>query len=135
VKQNSTVAVWGLGAVGLSVLMGAKEAGAIEIVGIDINPSKFKIAHEFGATQCLNPLDFPDKPFQQTLVEKFNGGFDYTFEAIGLSETIKCAFESTRGAWGVAVVIGVADNSKEVAIKPFHLIGGKTWKGTAFGGL
>jgi len=96
VEKGSTVAVWGLGAVGLSVIMGAKDAGAREIVAIDINPSKFKSAIEFGATQCINPLDYPDKPFQSTLVEKFDGGFDYTFEAIGNINTMRCALESAH---------------------------------------
>jgi len=94
VEKGSTVAVWGLGAVGLAVIMGAKEAGAKEIVGIDLNPSKFKVAMEFGATQCLNPADFPkDKPFQSVLIEKFNGGFDYTFECIGNVNTSKIHFK------------------------------------------
>lgn len=95
-EKGSTVAVWGLGAVGLSVIMGAKEAGAREIVGVDINPGKFKVAKEFGATQCINPLDHPDKPFQNTLVEKFDGGFDYTFECIGNVNTMRCALESAH---------------------------------------
>lgn len=88
--------MWGLGAVGLAVIMGAKAAGAKEIVGIDINPNKFKTAIEFGATQCVNPNDFPDKPFQQTLIEKFDGGFDYTFECIGNVNTMRCALEASH---------------------------------------
>lgn len=85
-----------MGAVGLSVIMGAKDAGAREIVAIDINPGKFKVAMEFGATQCINPLDYPDKPFQNTLVDKFDGGFDYTFECIGNIHTMRCALESAH---------------------------------------
>ena len=80
----------------MSVIMGAKAAGAREIVGIDTNPKKFPLAMEFGATQCINPLDYPDKPFQDTLIEKFDGGFDYTFEAIGNVNTMRCALESTH---------------------------------------
>lgn len=134
VEKGSTVAVWGLGAVGLSAIMGAKDAGAREIVGIDINPSKFKSAMEFGATQCINPLDHPDKPFQNTLVEKFDGGFDYTFEAIGNVQTMRCALESAHKGWGVSVIIGVAGAGQEISTKPFMLVTGRSWKGTAFGG-
>lgn len=134
VEKGSTVGVWGLGAVGLAVIMGAKAAGAKEIVGIDINPSKFKTAIEFGATQCVNPNDFPDKPFQQTLIEKFDGGFDYTFECIGNVNTMRCALEASHRGWGVSVIIGVAGAGKEIATRPFQLVTGRTWKGTAFGG-
>lgn len=134
VEKDSTVAVWGLGAVGLAVLMGAKEAGAKEIVGIDINPDKFKVAMQFGATQCINPLDYPDKPFQQTLVEKFDGGFDYTFECIGNVNTMRCALEAAHKGWGVSVIIGVAGAGQEICTRPFQLVTGRTWKGTAFGG-
>ncbi|RNA28821.1 Alcohol dehydrogenase class-3 [Brachionus plicatilis] len=134
VEKDSTVAVWGLGAVGLAVLMGAKEAGAKEIVGIDINADKFKVALEFGATQCINPLDYPDKAFQQTLVEKFDGGFDYTFECIGNVKTMRCALEAAHKGWGVSVIIGVAGAGQEICTRPFQLVTGRTWKGTAFGG-
>lgn len=134
VEKGSTVGVWGLGAVGLAVIMGAKAAGAKEIVGIDINPNKFKTAIEFGATQCVNPNDFPDKPFQQTLIEKFDGGFDYTFECIGNVNTMRCALEASHRGWGVSVIIGVAGAGKEIATRPFQLVTGRTWKGTAFGG-
>lgn len=135
VEKGSTVAVWGLGGVGLAVLMGAKEAGAKEIIGIDTNPEKFKTAMEFGATQCLNPKDYPaDKPFQQVLVEKFNGGFDYTFECIGNVHTMRCALEAAHKGWGVSVIIGVAGAGQEISTRPFQLVTGRSWKGTAFGG-
>lgn len=135
VEKGSTVAVWGLGGVGLAVLMGAKEAGAKSIVGIDTNPDKFKTAMEFGATECVNPKDYPaDKPFQQVLVEKFNGGFDYTFECIGNVHTMRCALEAAHKGWGVSVIIGVAGAGQEIATRPFQLVTGRTWKGTAFGG-
>jgi len=134
VEKGSTVAVWGLGAVGLAAIMGAKVAGAREIVGIDVNPSKFESAKQFGATQCINPLDYPDKPFQQTLVDKFDGGFDYTFECIGNINTMRCALEAAHKGWGVSVIIGVAGAGQEISTRPFQLVTGRTWKGTAFGG-
>lgn len=134
VKSGTTVAVWGLGAVGLAVIMGAKEAGASEIVAIDINTTKFEVAKQFGATKCLNPLDYPDKPFQQTLVDMFDGGFDYTFECIGNVNTMRCALESAHKGWGVSCIIGVAAAGQEISTRPFQLVTGRSWKGTAFGG-
>lgn len=135
VEPGSTVAVWGLGAVGLATIMGAKEAGAKQIVGIDINPEKFNSAKEFGATECVNPKDYPaDKPFQQVLVEKYDGGFDYTFECIGNVGTMRCALEAAHKGWGMSVIIGVAGAGQEISTRPFQLVTGRTWKGTAFGG-
>ena len=115
--------------------MGAKEAGAAEIIGIDINKTKFDVAKEFGATQCLNPQDYPDKPFQQTLVDLFDGGFDYTFECIGNVHTMRAALEAAHKGWGVSVIIGVAGAGQEISTRPFQLVTGRTWKGSAFGGL
>ncbi len=88
--------------------MGAKEAGCKQIIGIDTNPQKFELAMQFGATECINPLDFPNKPFQQVLVENYDGGFDYTFECIGNVNTMRCALEAAHKGWGVSVIIGVA---------------------------
>lgn len=135
VEAGSTVGVWGLGGIGLAVIMGAKAVGAKQIIGIDMNPDKFKLAMEFGATECLNPKDFPaDTPFQQILVEKYNGGFDYTFECIGNVHVMRCALEAAHKGWGVSVIIGVAGAGQEIATRPFQLVTGRTWKGTAFGG-
>lgn len=134
VKPGTKVAVWGLGAVGLAVLMGAKDAGAKEIVGIDINESKFQIAKEFGATQCINPLNHKEKPFQQYLVDQFDGGFDYTFECIGNVKTMREALEAAHKGWGVSCIIGVAAAGQEISTRPFQLVTGRTWKGSAFGG-
>lgn len=100
-----------------------------------MNPDKFNRAMEFGATECINPRDFPaDKPFQQALVAKYNGGFDYTFECIGNVNTMRCALEAAHKGWGVSVIIGVAGAGQEIATRPFQLVTGRTWKGTAFGG-
>lgn len=135
VEEGSTVGVWGLGGIGLAVIMGAKAVGAKQIIGIDMNPEKFKLAMEFGATECINPKDFPaDTPFQQILVEKYNGGFDYTFECIGNVHVMRCALEAAHKGWGVSVIIGVAGAGQEIATRPFQLVTGRTWKGTAFGG-
>ncbi|KAI1720765.1 alcohol dehydrogenase groES-like domain-containing protein [Ditylenchus destructor] len=135
VEPGSTVAVWGLGAVGLSVIMGAKEAGAKRIVAIDLLPSKFETAKFFGATDCLNPKDAPaDKSFQSYLVEKFDGGFDYTFECVGNVNLMRQALESAHKGWGVSCIIGVAGSGEEISTRPFQLVTGRTWKGTALGG-
>jgi len=133
VEPGSTCAVWGLGAVGLATLMGCKKAGATTIVGIDVNPSKFEIARKFGATEFINPKDFGDTPIQQVIVEKY-GGFDYTFECVGNIHTMRAALESASKGWGVSVIVGVAPSGTEISTRPFQLVTGRTWKGTAFGG-
>ncbi|CCD72435.1 Alcohol dehydrogenase class-3 [Caenorhabditis elegans] len=137
VEEGSTVAVWGLGAVGLAVIMGAKAAGAKKIVGIDLIESKFESAKFFGATECINPksVELPEgKSFQAWLVEQFDGGFDYTFECIGNVHTMRQALEAAHKGWGVSCIIGVAGAGQEIATRPFQLVTGRTWKGTAFGG-
>lgn len=133
VEPGSTVAVWGLGAVGLACIMGAKVAGASKIIGVDINPTKFNIAKEFGATDCVNPKDH-DRPIQQVLSEMTDGGLDYTFECVGNVHTMRAALESCHKGWGTSVIIGVAAAGTEISTRPFQLVTGRTWKGTAFGG-
>ncbi|EDV25609.1 uncharacterized protein TRIADDRAFT_55892 [Trichoplax adhaerens] len=133
VEKGTTCGVWGLGAVGLAVIMGCKAAGASRIFAIDINSSKFESARAFGATDCVNPADY-DKPIQQVLAEMTDGGLDYTFEAIGNVHTMRAALESCHKGWGTSVVIGVAAAGKEISTRPFQLVTGRTWKGTAFGG-
>jgi S-(hydroxymethyl)glutathione dehydrogenase/alcohol dehydrogenase len=136
VEPGSSVAVLGLGAVGLAVIQGAKLAGAKSILGIDINPKKFENAMKMGATQCINPNDY-DKPIQQVIIEKFSDGFgiDYTFECIGNVQTMRSALEMAHRGWGVSVIIGVAASGQEISTRPFQLVTGRTWKGTAFGGV
>lgn len=133
VEPGSTCAVFGLGAVGLAALMGCKKAGASRIIGVDINPAKFETAKQFGATECVNPNDY-NKPIQQVLVEMTDGGLDYTFEAVGNVLTMRAALEACHKGWGVSVIIGVAGAGQEIATRPFQLVTGRTWKGTAFGG-
>lgn len=133
VEPNSTCAVWGLGAVGLAAALGCKVAGASKIIGVDINPSKFEMARKFGITDFVNPKDH-EKPIQEVLVEMTNGGLDYTFECIGNVNTMRAALESCHKGWGISVIIGVAAAGQEISTKPFQLVTGRVWKGTAFGG-
>lgn len=135
VEAGASVAVFGLGAVGLAVITGAKMAGAKRIIAVDINPSKFELAKSFGATECVNPLDHGEKPIQQVLVEMTDGGLDYTFEAIGNVNTMRAALEACHKGWGESVIIGVAAAGKEISTRPFQLVTGRVWRGTAFGGV
>jgi len=134
-EQGCNIAFFGLGGVGLGVIQGAVAAGASRIFGIDTNPAKFPKALEMGATECLNPKDFTDKTIAEVLVEKTDGGVDYSFEAIGNVNTMKLALESTHKGWGTSVIIGVAAAGQEIHARPFLLVTGRVWKGTAFGGV
>lgn len=133
VEPGSTCAVFGLGAVGLATIMGCKKAGASRIIGVDINADKFEAAKTFGCTEFINPNDYK-QPIQQVLVEKTDGGLDYSFECIGNVNTMRAALESTHKGWGVSVIIGVAAAGQEISTRPFQLVTGRVWKGTAFGG-
>ncbi|KAL0596756.1 Alcohol dehydrogenase class-3 [Plecturocebus cupreus] len=133
VEPGSVCAVFGLGGVGLAVIMGCKVAGASRIIGVDINKDKFARAKEFGATECINPQDF-SKPIQEVLIEMTDGGVDYSFECIGNVKVMRAALEACHKGWGVSVVVGVAASGEEIATRPFQLVTGRTWKGTAFGG-
>eukprot|EP01087_Luapelamoeba_hula_P002586 TRINITY_DN1225_c0_g1_i1.p1 TRINITY_DN1225_c0_g1~~TRINITY_DN1225_c0_g1_i1.p1 ORF type:complete len:378 (-),score=60.79 TRINITY_DN1225_c0_g1_i1:48-1181(-) len=134
VEAGATVAVFGLGGVGLAVIQGAVAAKASRIIGVDINTSKFELAKKLGCTECVNPKDFEGKTIQEVLVEKTDGGVDYSFEAIGNIHTMRAALECTHKGWGVSTIIGVADAGTEISTRPFQLVTGRTWKGTAFGG-
>ncbi|GLD92990.1 hypothetical protein PINS_up001582 [Pythium insidiosum] len=138
VEKGSTVAVFGIGAVGLAVIMGAKAVGARRIIAVDINPKKFPVAMEFGATECVNPNDH-EKPIQQVLIdmttEEGFGGLDYTFECIGLASTMRAALECCHKGWGESCIIGVAASGVEIATRPFQLVTGRRWAGSAFGGF
>jgi len=135
VEPFSSVAVFGLGAVGLAVVQGAKAVGATTIVGVDTNPKKYEIAKKMGCTDCINPKDF-DKPIQSVLVEKSptKFGFDYTFDCTGNTDVMRSALEASHRGWGCSCVIGVAAAGKELSTRPFQLITGRKWMGTAFGG-
>ncbi|XP_009099537.3 alcohol dehydrogenase 1-like isoform X1 [Serinus canaria] len=131
VKPGSTCAVFGLGGVGLSVVMGCKAAGASRIIGVDINKDKFAKAKELGATDCINPRDF-QKPIQEVLTEMTRHGVDYSFEAFGHADTMIAALASCNMSTGVCVMVGLQDS--EISIDPTLLLTGRTWKGTLLGG-
>ncbi|PNF40582.1 Alcohol dehydrogenase class-3 chain L [Cryptotermes secundus] len=133
VEAGSNCAIWGLGAVGLAVAMGCRAAGAKRIIGIDVNPAKFEIAKKFGCTEFVNPKDH-EKPIQQVMIELTDGGLDYTFECVGNVGTMRAALESCHKGWGTSVIVGVAGSGQEISTRPFQLVTGRTWKGTAFGG-
>ncbi len=134
VEEGDTVAVFGLGGIGLAVIQGARQAKAGRIIAIDINEDKFELAKQFGATDCVNPKDY-DKPIQEVIVEMTGWGVDHSFECIGNVEVMRSALECAHRGWGQSVIIGVAGAGKEISTRPFQLVTGRTWKGTAFGGV
>jgi len=134
VEPGATVAVFGLGGVGLSVIQGAAMARAGRIIAIDVNESKFAYARMFGATEFINPQKF-DRPIQEVLVELTGGGVDYSFECVGDVRIMRAALECCHKGWGVSVIVGVAGSGQEIATRPFQLVTGRVWKGSAFGGV
>lgn len=134
VEKGATCAIWGLGAVGLATAMGCKRAGASRVIGVDLNPAKFPMGEKFGCTEFVNPNDYPGRSIVDVLVEKTDGGLDYTFECVGNVNTMRAALESCHKGWGTSVIIGVAASGTEIATRPFQLVTGRVWKGTAFGG-
>ncbi len=133
VEPGASVAVFGLGGIGLSVIQGAVMAGAERIIGVDLNPRKFALARQLGATDVLDPREVGD--VVQALVEMTDGGVDYSFECIGNVEVMGQALACTHRGWGQAVIIGVAGSGEEIHARPFLLVTGRQWKGTAFGGV
>ncbi len=134
VEEGATVAVFGLGGVGLSVIQGAVMAKASRILVVDINESKFEMAKLLGATDFVNPKNF-DKPIQDVIVEMTDGGVDYSFECIGNVETMRSALECCHKGWGESTIIGVAGAGQEISTRPFQLVTGRVWRGSAFGGV
>ena len=134
VEPGSTVAIFGLGGIGLSAIIGAVMAKASRIIGIDINPDKFEIARQLGATDVINPKDY-DRPIQEVLVEMTDGGVDYSFECIGNVQVMRAALECCHKGWGESVIIGVAGAGQEISTRPFQLVTGRVWRGSAFGGV
>jgi S-(hydroxymethyl)glutathione dehydrogenase/alcohol dehydrogenase len=134
VKAGDTVAIFGLGGIGLSAIIGAAMAGASQIIAIDINERKFELAKKLGATQCINPKDY-DKPIQEVIVELTDGGVDYSFECIGNVDVMRSALECCHKGWGESVIIGVAGAGQEISTRPFQLVTGRVWRGSAFGGV
>jgi S-(hydroxymethyl)glutathione dehydrogenase/alcohol dehydrogenase len=134
VKEGDTVAVFGLGGIGLSAIIGAVMAKASRIIAIDINESKFDIARQLGATDVINPKNF-DKPIQDVIVEMTDGGVDFSFECIGNVNVMRSALECCHKGWGESVIVGVAPAGAEISTRPFQLVTGRVWRGTAFGGV
>ena len=134
VEPGTTVAVFGLGALGLSVIQAAKLAGARYIVGVDINDGKFDLAKEMGATECVNSLTCEGGDVKQWLLGREKWGYDYTYDCTGNVNVMRCALEVAHRGWGKSCVIGVAAAGKEISTRPFQLVTGRNWKGTAFGG-
>lgn len=134
VKEGDTVAIFGLGGIGLSAIIGARMAGASRIIGVDINEKKFDLAKQLGATDCINPQKV-DKPIQEYIVELTDGGVDFSFECIGNVNVMRQALECCHKGWGESVIIGVAGAGQEISTRPFQLVTGRVWRGSAFGGV
>ena len=132
VEPGSNVAVFGLGGIGLNVIQGARLIGANRIIGIDMNDAKKPLAEKLGMTHFINPKDVDD--IVAAVVDVTNGGADYSFECIGNVNTMRAALECCHKGWGESVIIGVAGAGQEISTRPFQLVTGRVWRGTAFGG-
>ena len=134
VEPGSTVAVFGLGGVGLSCIQGAVMAKASRILAVDINPDKEEMAKALGATDFVNPKDY-DAAIQEVIVDMTDGGVDYSFEAVGNTNLMRAALECCHKGWGESTIIGVAGAGQEICTRPFQLVTGRVWRGSAFGGV
>ncbi|MFZ5662561.1 MAG: S-(hydroxymethyl)glutathione dehydrogenase/class III alcohol dehydrogenase [Pseudomonadota bacterium] len=134
VQPGDSVAVFGLGGIGLAVIQGARQAKAGRIIAVDVNPAKFELARRMGATDCVNPKDH-DKPIQQVIIEMTGWGVDHSFECIGNVQVMRAALECAHRGWGQSVIVGVAGAGQEISTRPFQLVTGRKWMGTAFGGV
>ena len=132
VEAGATVAVFGLGGIGLNVVQGARLAGAERIIGIDLNPQRQLLAEQFGMTDFINPTDVAN--VVEAIVDLTDGGVDYSFECIGNTDVMRQALECCHKGWGESIIIGVAGVGQEIATRPFQLVTGRVWRGTAFGG-
>ena len=134
VEPGATVAVFGLGGIGLAVIQGAVMAKAGRIIGIDVNPDKFALAKQMGATDLVNPKEH-GRPLQEVIVDMTDGGVDYSFECIGNVDVMRAALECCHKGWGESIIIGVAGAGQEISTRPFQLVTGRVWRGSAFGGV
>ena len=134
VEPGATIAVFGLGGIGLSVIQGAVIAKAGRIIAVDTNPSKFEMATLLGATDCINPKDHSG-PISEVLIDMTDGGVDYSFECVGNVNLMREALECCHKGWGESIIIGVAGAGQEISTRPFQLVTGRVWRGTAFGGV
>jgi len=132
VEAGSTVAVFGLGGIGLNVIQGARMVGANRIIGVDTNPAKAELARQFGMTDFVNPHDVDD--VTAAIIDMTGGGVDYSFECIGNVKVMRQALECTHKGWGESFIIGVAGAGQEISTRPFQLVTGRSWRGSAFGG-
>ena len=134
VEKGANIAVFGMGGIGLSVIQGAKMAGAGKIIAIDINDAKFEMAKKFGATDCINPTKIEGSVTQE-VIKLTDGGADYSFECVGNVKLMREALECCHKGWGESIIIGVAAAGQEISTRPFQLVTGRVWKGSAFGGV
>jgi S-(hydroxymethyl)glutathione dehydrogenase/alcohol dehydrogenase len=134
VWPGANVVVFGLGGIGLNVIQGARMVGADKIVGVDLNPSKRAMAERFGMTDFINPDEVGRDKVVQAIVDVTNGGADFSFECIGNVHTMRQALECCHRGWGESIIIGVAASGQEISTRPFQLVTGRVWKGSAFGG-
>jgi S-(hydroxymethyl)glutathione dehydrogenase/alcohol dehydrogenase len=134
VEPGSNVAVFGLGGIGLNVIQGARMVGADRIIGIDVNPAKREMAERFGMTHFINPKEVGEDKVVQAVIDATDGGADYTFDCTGNVKVMRQALESCHRGWGQSIIIGVAEAGQEISTRPFQLVTGRVWKGTAFGG-
>jgi S-(hydroxymethyl)glutathione dehydrogenase/alcohol dehydrogenase len=132
VEAGSTVAVFGLGGIGLNVIQGASMVGATRIIGVDLNPTKAELARQFGMTDFVNPSEVEN--VVDHLIQMTGGGVDYSFECIGNVNVMRQALECCHKGWGQSCIIGVAGAGQEISTRPFQLVTGRSWRGTAFGG-
>jgi S-(hydroxymethyl)glutathione dehydrogenase/alcohol dehydrogenase len=134
VWPGANVVVFGLGGIGLNVIQGARMVGADKIIGVDINPAKAEMAKKFGMTDFINPKEVGNDKVVQAIIDLTGGGADFSFDATGNTDVMRQALECCHRGWGESIIIGVAEAGKEISTRPFQLVTGRVWKGTAFGG-
>ncbi|SFK75117.1 S-(hydroxymethyl)glutathione dehydrogenase/class III alcohol dehydrogenase [Falsiroseomonas stagni] len=134
VWAGANVAVFGLGGIGLNVIQGARMVGADKIIGVDLNPARQEMARKFGMTDFINPNEVGHDKVVQAIVDLTGGGADFSFECIGNTKVMRQALECTHRGWGESIIIGVAGAGQEISTRPFQLVTGRSWRGTAFGG-
>ncbi len=134
VWPGANVVVFGLGGIGLNVIQGARMVGADKIIGVDLNPSKIQMARKFGMTHFINPNEIGENKLVQAIADLTDGGADFSFECVGNTNTMRQALECTHRGWGTSVIVGVAPSGQEISTRPFQLVTGRNWRGSAFGG-
>jgi len=133
--KGQTVAVFGCGCIGLGCIETARLVGASRVIAVDVNPKKEEWAKKFGATEFVNPTELKGKTIVEELIERTDGGLDFTFDATGNVQVMRSALEACHKGWGICTIIGVAPAGAEISTRPFQLVTGRTWRGSAFGGV